>query len=306
MGDSEPKPALSGQLLAQSAARQEGVISREQLRAIGLSDKQIDGRERTGELHQLHTDVWAVGHRKVTPLGHLVAALLSCGPTSFLSHRTAAALHGLRQINVKAIEVTVVRGRARARERLITHRTAREPVPKEVRTVGHLRYSAVPRLLIELAPRETPAELNRLITEAVHKRLLNLDAIEDALAGHARRPGVARLKDALAAYRPRPDRKSGLEHAFDEWLLEHPEIPEPRRNVHIDIWEIDCWWPAQRVALELDGRDYHTAVQEMERDRVKDTKLQLMRIKPMRVTDVRWELDRAGVHADLMALLELG
>jgi hypothetical protein len=60
------------------------------------------------------------------------------------------------------------------------------------------------------------------------------------------------------------------------------------------------------VALELDGRDYHTAVQEMERDRLKDTKLQIMGIKPMRVTDVRWDLDRAGVHRDLLALLELG
>lgn len=306
MGDSEKKSAQNGHVFAPSAARQDGVISRAQLHALGLSDKQIRTREMSGELHQLYTDVWAVGHSKITPLGRMTAALLSCGPNSFLSHRTAAALHELRAVNVRAIEVTVVGDRACARRGLITHRTRREPVPKEVRTVGHLRYSAVPRLLIELAPRETPAELNRLITEAVHKRLLNLDAIEDALAGHARRPGVARLKDALAAYRPRPDRKSGLEHAFDEWLLEHPEIPEPRRNVHIDIWEIDCWWPAQRVALELDGRDYHTAVQEMERDRVKDTKLQLMRIKPMRVTDVRWELDRAGVHADLMALLELG
>jgi very-short-patch-repair endonuclease len=78
------------------------------------------------------------------------------------------------------------------------------------------------------------------------------------------------------------------------------------RNMHIDDWEIDCWWPEQRVALELDGRAYHVAVRDMERDRLKDTKLQIMGIKPMRVTGDRWDLDRAGVRSDLLALLQLG
>lgn len=306
MGDSAGKPRGKHGLLNQSAARQEGVVSRDQLHVLGFNDEQIARRVRNDELHELYTDVWAVGRRSVTPKGHLIAALLSCGPASFLSHRTAAALHGLRAVNIRAIEVTMVGTCARARHGLTTHRTARPPVPKEIRTVGHLRYSAVPRLLIELAPRETPAELRRLITEAVHKRVLNIDAVEAALARHQRRPGVARLKEAIAAYRPRPDRKSGLERAFDEWLLEHPEIPEPLRNVDIDGWEIDCWWPDQRVVLELDGRDYHTAVQEMERDRLKDTKLQILGIKPMRVTGDRWDLDRPGVHSDLLALLQLG
>lgn len=282
------------------------MLSREQLRELGLSDKQIARRERNGELHALYVDVWAVGHNNVTPKGHFIAALLACGPASFLSHRTAAALHGLRPVNVHAIEVTVVGRRASVRNGLEVHRTAKPPHPKEIRAIGHLRYSSVPRMLVELASRETPEELDRLITEAAHRHKLNLDAIEDALARHARRPGLGRLKDAVRAYRPRPKRKSNLERAFDTWLMDHPEIPEPQRNVYIDNWEIDCWWPDQRVALELDGRDYHIAVAEMERDRLKDTKLQIKGIKPMRVTGDRWDGDRTGVHSDLMALLGLG
>ena len=281
-------------------------MSRAHLHALGFSNAQIRSREANGELHELYTDVWAVGRPNVTPLGRLIAALLSCGPTAFLSHRTAAALHGLRQTNVHAIEVTVVGQRASARRGLITHRTAKPLAPKDLRTVGHLHYSSVPRMLIELAPRETFAELDRLITEAARKELLKPDAIEAALGRHPRRPGLARIKEALAAYRPRPDRKSDLERAFDLWLTEHPEIPEPLRNVHIAGWEIDCWWPEQRIALELDGRPYHVAVTEMERDRLKDTKLQIAQIKPMRVTGARWDLDRAGVHQDLSALLQLG
>jgi very-short-patch-repair endonuclease len=301
MDDSEKKGAGKRQFFSPSE-----VVSREQLHLLGFNDRQIARRESNGDLHELYADVWAVGRRQVTPKGHLIAALLSCGPTSFLSHRTAAALHGLRAVNVRAIEVTVVGDHAYSRRGLITHRTRKPLAPQELRTVDQLRYSSVPRLLIELAARETKAELDRLITEAVRRRLLNLQAMEAALQRHARRPGLARLKGALHSYRPRPDRKSELERAFDEWLLEHPEIPEPRRNVHINGWEIDCWWPEQRVALELDGRPYHVAAEDMERDRVKDTKFQILQIRPMRVTGDRWDLDRAGVHSDLLKLLQLG
>ncbi|HYZ80697.1 MAG TPA: hypothetical protein VE571_05490, partial [Solirubrobacteraceae bacterium] len=235
---------------------------------LGFSDEQIARRERNGDLHELYTDVWAVGRGDVTPKGHLIAALLSCGPTSFLSHRTAAALHGLRPVNVKVIEVTVVANRTCMRRGLEVHRAAKPPHSKDLRTVAPLRYSSVPRMLIELASREAPAELDRLITEAIRRRRLDLQAMEAALRRHARRPGLAKLKEALHAYRPRPDRKSDLERSFDEWLLEHPEIPTPLRNVFIDGWEIDCWWPEQRVALELDGRPYHIAARDMERDRL--------------------------------------
>jgi hypothetical protein len=212
----------------------------------------------------------------------------------------------LRPINIRAIEVTVVGERAYSRNGLIVHRTAKAPAPQDIRIVGPLRYSSVPRMLIELAPRETAEELNRLITEAVRTRKLNLQAMEAALERYARRPGLACLKKALQAYRPRPDRKSQLEREFDEWLLGHPGVPPPERNVYVHGWEIDCWWPEQRVALELDGRPYHVAAEDMDRDRRKDTNLQTFEIKVMRVTGERWDLDRAGVHSDLVKLLKLG
>ncbi|MGH2876602.1 MAG: hypothetical protein ACRDLV_10150 [Solirubrobacteraceae bacterium] len=288
------------------AARQEGVIHRDQLRALGISGKQIARQERSGLLHEIYQDVWAVGHRSVSNLGRLIAALLSCGPSSFLSHRTAAALHGLRALNIRAIEVTVVAKHAPARAGLIVHRTDRPPPPGEIRARGLLRLSSVTRVLVELAAREVPAELDRLITQAVRRGAYDQAAVEAALMRHARRPGLDRLKQAAARYRPQPDRKSELERAFDAWLALHPEIPEPLRNVHVGGWEIDCWWPQQRLALELDGRPYHVAARDMDRDRVKDARLLRLGVKPLRVTDFRFEHDLVGVHEDLLALLELG
>jgi hypothetical protein len=160
-------------------------------------------------------------------------------------------------------------------------------------------------MLIELAARERPAELDRLITQAVRKRIFELDAMEAALQRHAHSPGVGKLKTALAAYRPKPERASGFEIAFDGFLAEHPEIPDPMRNVHFGIWELDCYWPQHRLAIELDGRDWHTAVRDAEKDKIKDTKLQREGIRVMRITELRFAQDRRGILEDIYGFLKI-
>jgi hypothetical protein len=156
-------------------------------------------------------------------------------------------------------------------------------------------------MLIEVAPLETPRELDRLITEGVRKSFLDVGK----LALNGRRPGAAKLKVALAAYLPKPDRKSGLERDFDQLLARHPEIPPPERNVYIDGWEIDCYWPEHKLAVELDGRPYHIAVRDMEKDKLKDAKLLRLGIRVLRITDTRLGLDPGGVLDDLLAALGL-
>lgn len=89
------------------AARQRGVVARAQLRELGLSRGQVERLIRDGWLQPLHRGVFAVGHRHLTDWAHLLAALLSFDSHAFLSHRTAAAVWGLRVINVHDIEVTV-------------------------------------------------------------------------------------------------------------------------------------------------------------------------------------------------------
>ena len=89
-------------------------------------------------------------------------------------------------------------------------------------------------------------------------------------------------------------------------MLKHPELPEPERNVRLGRFELDCYWPEYELVLELDGRPYHIAAQDFERDRFKDAWLQREGLRVLRVTGARWENDRVGVHSDLMAFLALG
>jgi very-short-patch-repair endonuclease len=317
MPDVDGKSGLRGgidhprQQMALVAARQGGVVSRDQLSGLGFTDKQILHMADDGSVHRLHHNVFAVGHRRLNNRAHLFAALLSLGPRAFLSHRTAAAVHGLRSINLHEVEMTVPGSGGRARDGLVIHRTRKEPHHADVRTHGDLRVSAIPRMLIELAGRETAAELERLVTMAVQKRLLRPDsqdgraALEAALARHPRHPGLATLTAVLAVYRRTESRKSELERTFDRLLAAHPELPKPLCNIEIDHWEIDCFWPEHNLAVELDGRAYHVAAGAMEKDRIKDAFLLRQDITPLRFTDFRMEHDVRGILRDLHHFLEV-
>ena len=287
------------------------MVSRRQLVDLGFTDNQILDRVRDGWLHRLHHTVFAVGHTRLNDRAHLFAALLTFGPHAFLSHRTVAAVHGLRAVSLREIEVTIPGTGGRSRDGCVVHRSRKEPHRDEVRTHGNLRVSSVARLLVELAGREKPAELARLVTVAVQKRLLRLDArdgqaaLEAVLARHERHPGMATLKAVLAAYRRSDSSKSELERAFDRLIAPHPEIPQPQRNIHIDHWEIDRFWPAYNLAVELDGRPYHVAAAAMEKDRIKDAALLKAGITPLRFTDFRVEHDARGILSDLRHFLDI-
>jgi hypothetical protein len=279
-------------------------VGTEQLYALGFSAREANRLVDGGAFIRRHRGVLLDARAPATQRGQLFAALLAFGTGAFLSHRTAAALHCLRAINVRAIEVTVVSGHTPKHPGLIAHRTSVTPRPDEIRTRDGLSFSSVARLLIELAPREPRAELDRLIAEAARRRNLDLERIEQTIARHPRRPGAAELRAALDAYEPSPNDKSRLERAFADWLATLPDIPAPQRNIKLaGRWEIDFYWPAQSLAVELDGRPYHLLPADQERDRVKDVWLQRHAISIVRVTEFRLEHDRAGVEADLRHFL---
>ena len=78
-------------LIAALAERQHGVVAVWQLLELGLGRGAIHHRVSMGRLHRIHQGVYAVGHRKLTPQGHRMAAVLAYGPDAVLSHWSAAA-----------------------------------------------------------------------------------------------------------------------------------------------------------------------------------------------------------------------
>ena len=292
--------------IARIASRQFGLITLVALYALGLTYTEVRRRVEKGRLYPIHRGVFAVGRPDLSPQGHLRAALLALDDAAFLSHRTSLAAQGLRAIDTRHIELTVVATSTPKRPGLIIHRATSEPHKHEVRTRFGLRYSSLPRALVEVAPTESPEELARLITQGIRKNLVDFEAIDQTLARHGRRPGTGKLARLVHRYTDPTDRKSGLERAFDAVIGSDPRFPPYQRNLRAGPYEWDVVFPAQRLVVELDGRPYHVALQDMDKDRAKDIWAQRQGLRIMRITDFAWEYDRAQALQDLLALLALG
>src|SRR5205807_2497629 len=91
---SKGPPSLDAAIAAR-AARQHGVVSLGDLRALGVGQDAVDYRARQGRLHRIHPGVYAVGHASLTARGRWLAAVWACGPRAVLSHWSAAALWDL-------------------------------------------------------------------------------------------------------------------------------------------------------------------------------------------------------------------
>jgi Transcriptional regulator, AbiEi antitoxin len=85
--------------IARLAEGQHTVVSLTQLNAVGLGKAAVRKRAAPGRLHRIYQGVYAVGHGRLGRKGHWLAAVLAYGPSAVLSHRSAAALWGLRSDN---------------------------------------------------------------------------------------------------------------------------------------------------------------------------------------------------------------
>src|SRR3954447_16846048 len=116
--------------VAALAAGQHGVVSRAQLRGIGMSDTAITGAVARGRLHTVRRGVFAVGHPLLGAHGRWMAAVLALGPGTRLSHGSAADPWGIRRSATARIDATVPgtggrrRGAGRLRRALSTHEAA--------------------------------------------------------------------------------------------------------------------------------------------------------------------------------------
>src|ERR671914_767712 len=134
-------------LIPELAGRQHGVVSREQLLALGLGEDAIDRMIRAGRLIRLHRSVYAVGHRNGSRQTAWMAAVLAGGEEAALGHRPAGALWGLCRSEGRP-EV-IVPAQRRPRRGIVFHRAE---LPEEERTVlDGIPVTTVPRTILDLA-----------------------------------------------------------------------------------------------------------------------------------------------------------
>jgi predicted transcriptional regulator of viral defense system len=198
--------------ISEIAERQHGLIGTDQLLDLGQTRSGIYRRVQAGRLHRLCRGVYAVGHRNLTREGRWLAAVFACGPHAALSHRSAAALWGMRPQSSGPTEVTIraTGGRAK-RPGIRIHRSTRFDLSTTTRARG--------------IPVTTPAR-----TVADLRRVMGPDAVEAAI----RRAEVLRLDIGLQpGYEP--DRaRSELERRVLRICRKH-RLPMPEVNARVGL-----------------------------------------------------------------------
>jgi Transcriptional regulator, AbiEi antitoxin/Protein of unknown function (DUF559)/AbiEi antitoxin C-terminal domain len=280
------------------ARRQYGVITRAQLRRLGIGETGIRERIRTERLHRLHRGVFAVGHDALKPEARWLAAVLACGKGAVLSHASAAAHWGIRRSAAARIDVTIpLRAGRRRRKGIRVHRSGRLS-RDEVTFREGIPTTTVERTLLDLADALGTGALKRTIAEAEYLRLLDMTALTAVVKANPGRRGQRVLE--LARAEPEWTR-SELEQRFLDFVDRH-NLPRPLVNATVEGYEVDFLWPADQLIVELDGFAAHGTRSAFERDRRRDRHLARKGLRPVRVTARALAYDDDAIAADLDAL----
>jgi very-short-patch-repair endonuclease len=270
----EPPPDVR---LAALAARQHGIVTRRQMAALGLDHSAIARRMKTGRLHQLYRNVYAVGRTDLTMRGRYLSAVLAYGNRAVLSHRSAAALWRIFPERERRIDVTVPGGTRARRRGVVVHRSS---VPEEQRTTLYRIPVTTPaRTLVDFADDSTCRELERAIDEAAY---LGLDLT--SLRPLPGRRGSGLLAEVIRTHSAGSTRTRSN---FEELLLaicDDRGFPRPLVNQVICGHEVDFVWPEVRLIVETDGWSAHGRRSAFERDRVRDAALQVAGWRVIRLT----------------------
>jgi very-short-patch-repair endonuclease len=164
--------------------------------------------------------------------------------------------------------------------------------------------TSLPRTLLDLAEIVDEQRLARAFEEADRLKLLRMPALEQVCARAGKRKGLVALRGLIADARAPVGTRSPLEDRFAEFCREHlADLPAPLTNVTILDHEVDAYWPAHRLVVEMDSWEYHAHRAAFERDRARDTKMQAAGYRVIRLTHRRLETEAPRITTQLRAML---
>jgi hypothetical protein len=232
------------------AGRQQGQITRAQLRRLGFSDDEIGWRCRNGLLFRVHRGVYSVGRPLSTPLEGAAAAVLACGQGAALSHGSALTLWGFARRWTQPFHVSVPSDRRRPG--ITIHRT-RGLTRADVRSHFGVRVSSPARTVLDCAPELSARRRARIVADARREGKLHPGQLDEVAARFPYHPGRAALQPLLAE--SGAPTRSEFEDRFVVFCARHG-LPRPEVNVRVCGYEVDAFFAAQGVIVELDGWEF--------------------------------------------------
>jgi very-short-patch-repair endonuclease len=272
------------------ASRQHGVVSREQLRAAGLSDEAIDQAVASARLHHQFRGTYSVGLRSIDLHGRHFAATLACGRGTVISHGSAAWLFGMWRAKPGEVEV-IAPIEAGRKIPGIRRRFPPPPIPGHLREHEGIPCTSPSRTLVDLAGIAGKNALAEAVEEAAVLGILNVQAI-DGILDENRRRGSRKLNTILEEWRrytPKMRLRSRMEAKMLP-LLTHHSLPIPETNQKLRVagrtFEVDFLWREQRVVVETDGGAFHANPMAQRRDAERN---QVLARAGYRMPRIGWE-----------------
>jgi very-short-patch-repair endonuclease len=287
--------------MASLAARQYGIVTREQLNGLGYSDAAIERSFASGRLHQWHRSVFAVGHQGLSPHGLCMAAVLFRGKGALISYQSAVWLWGME----RGLEIPVhvsVRWRGHSQDAIGLHHcpALRD---EDAAETERLPVTAVPRTLLDYASEAKTIRLERAIDRADRLDMLDLAAINlitEEVRGHR---GCKPLRRAMVIYHEKGFTRSSGEKRMLA-ALDDSAVQRPLVNNFIEGYELDFFWERERFGVELDSWEHHRGRRSFEEDRKRQEELAMAGIETIRITGTRLKREPRKVAMRIAAHLE--
>lgn len=277
--------------LLELAARQHGLVSRQQARDAGLTRSALAHRIRHGGWQPVTPRVLRRTGAPPSDEQRALAAVLDVGRSTYASHHSAMALWGHPGFRVQPVQVMGPRGALRGSPAAVVHhpRHLPDPFAAELRGVPVVRPAL---LLLQMAALVHPERLRRFLDWFWNRRLLSAASVRAELADvmHRGRHGTAALRELLddlpEDYVPPA---SGLEARF-EAILRDAGLPEMRRQVDLggdEAWSgrVDFLALDRPLVVEVDSERYHGALTSRADDAARQARLETAGFVVVRVRD---------------------
>lgn len=264
--------------LVRMATSQQGLLTTQDLEALGVSRAVRRTLVRNGDLVPLHRGVFAVGPDPVSWEQMLRAALLAPGTRRVATHRSALRVHGMRSVDDE-IEVAV-RYPARSRLEGVTVHRSVDLIERDIMVVQGMEVTTPARSLVDAGLVLGPSEVARLVDHALAIEQVTraeLQGIRRRVGEHGR-TGVGSIDAALEDLPADAEAaESGPEIELLR-LIHQAGLPLPvcQHAVRTRAGRqrrIDMAYPREMLALEYDGLEPHSTPAAFRGDRVRQNEL---------------------------------
>jgi very-short-patch-repair endonuclease len=271
--------------VVQLAAKQHGVVTRHDLRALGMSDGIISRTAVNGLIDRLMIGIYVVpGLEDELTLLHATQTMY---PRAVASRRAAAYLARLDGVHELVPDILVPDD---CEPRLGLPHRSRDLCDFDISWIRGFRATNATRTLCDLGA-VCPADVvERALESALRRGLTSVKRLEwrCSMMRQRGRRGPNVLGDLLAARATAEPTESDLETLYLQCLREHG-VPEPSRQ-HA-VWHegrllgrLDMAYVPERVFVELDGWAFHSSRQAFQRDRARQNDMVAIGWTPLRFT----------------------